>query len=405
MVDVIIFSIFDLYLISLASILLILTAIRYFGLAKKKENQNEQIIVNAFSRMFVGFTIYSILLNLSFLYLESNYDNFTFWGNVLDSSLIEYIWLTKLSMISYFTGLSFFFYAYEKVVRRRMHIMTLITLVVIILILSLPYEFVFFQFHTLIFAIIALIYLHSLFNLMKWSQKQLRAATSFIILGSWFLGSFLGYMSPAYMQLGVTPILVFPTFLVIGILLFLAPTIFKPEFFSRKINYWYFFSLIVISIQFFSLIYTIIESGISPYMLSPLILIIFFIIECSILIKFIKNEDTTSEKEDIGVLGIFTRPDKITEEEVSVSQEKKICLTCKGKLKRIIYMCPECNTFYCQKCILILSDLENTCWVCDTIIDKNKPIKQSKTVDQHQIIVEEINKNKIDSAKDEKINK
>jgi len=399
--DVIIFSVFDIYLISLASILLLLTSIRYFGLAKKKENPNEQIIVISFSRMFIGFTVYSILLNLSFLFLESNYENFIFWGDVRNPLLIEYIWLTKLSMISYFGGLSIFFYAYEKVVSRRKHMMTLITIIVVLMILLLPHEFVFFQFHTLIFAIMALIYLHTLFNLMKWSQKQLRAATSFIILGSWFLGSFLGYMSPAYMQLGVTPILVFPTFFIIGILLFIAPTIFKPEFFSRKIKYWYFFSLIIICIQFVSLIYTIIESGIGVYMLSPLILIIFFIIECGFLIRFLKNEETISEKEDIGVLGIFTRPEKITEEEISVSQEKKICLTCKGKLKRTIYMCPGCNTFYCQKCVLTLSDLENTCWVCDTVLDEQKPVKLLKSEDQ-QITIEEIGKNKTDSVKNGK---
>ncbi|MFX1279359.1 MAG: hypothetical protein ACFFA3_08070 [Promethearchaeota archaeon] len=69
------------------------------------------------------------------------------------------------------------------------------------------------------------------------------------------------------------------------------------------------------------------------------------------------------------------RSGEITEEEVSISKEKKICLVCKGKLARELYMCPECSTFYCLKCISKLTDLENACWVCETPFDETKPIK------------------------------
>ena len=75
---------------------------------------------------------------------------------------------------------------------------------------------------------------------------------------------------------------------------------------------------------------------------------------------------------------ITKRPDHITEEEVSLSKEKKICLVCKGKLERKMYICPECDTFYCQKCSDMLANSENACWVCNYPLDESKPVKPLK---------------------------
>ncbi len=46
---------------------------------------------------------------------------------------------------------------------------------------------------------------------------------------------------------------------------------------------------------------------------------------------------------------ITNRPSQITEEEVSISKEKKICIVCKGKVLGINYICTECETYYCMK--------------------------------------------------------
>ncbi len=78
---------------------------------------------------------------------------------------------------------------------------------------------------------------------------------------------------------------------------------------------------------------------------------------------------------DILILIIFTRPQKVTEEEVIFHRERKICLVCKGKLLRSIYLCPECDALYCIKCSEALSTMENVCWACYTPIDPAKPVK------------------------------
>ena len=75
------------------------------------------------------------------------------------------------------------------------------------------------------------------------------------------------------------------------------------------------------------------------------------------------------------LLATFSRPVKLTEEEVSISKEKKVCLVCKTSLENQIYLCSKCGTFYCMKCSNMLTGLENACWVCNMPFDESKPTK------------------------------
>ena len=65
---------------------------------------------------------------------------------------------------------------------------------------------------------------------------------------------------------------------------------------------------------------------------------------------------------------------QITEDEVSIHKEKKICLVCRGEVLRFTYIC-DCGVIYCGNCAQALTDLENVCWVCDVPIDYLKPVK------------------------------
>ncbi|MFX0104867.1 MAG: B-box zinc finger protein [Candidatus Hodarchaeota archaeon] len=86
--------------------------------------------------------------------------------------------------------------------------------------------------------------------------------------------------------------------------------------------------------------------------------------------KVVKVED--------GLFRLSRRPDKITEEEVTISKEKKICLVCKGKVLRFSFICPECETFYCNNCAKAIINMENACWACNTPLDDSKPFKPYK---------------------------
>jgi len=68
---------------------------------------------------------------------------------------------------------------------------------------------------------------------------------------------------------------------------------------------------------------------------------------------------------------------QITEDEVTIHTEKKICLVCRSEVLRFSYIC-ECGAIYCENCARAVIDLENVCWVCDVPIDYSKPVKQFK---------------------------
>jgi predicted amidophosphoribosyltransferase len=99
-----------------------------------------------------------------------------------------------------------------------------------------------------------------------------------------------------------------------------------------------------------------------------------------LIIRNIRSEIRSTRRKaekglDSQVLGIFTRPQKVTEDEVTYHRERKICLVCKGDLLRSIYLCPECDAIYCIKCSEAISNIDNGCWSCYTPIDPTKPVK------------------------------
>ncbi|GAG60114.1 unnamed protein product [marine sediment metagenome] len=103
--------------------------------------------------------------------------------------------------------------------------------------------------------------------------------------------------------------------------------------------------------------------------------VIFFLIIKNIRSEIVPESYEAEKGLESQVLGIFTRPQKVTEDEVIFHRERKICLVCKGKLLRSIYLCPDCDALYCIKCSEALSTMENGCWSCYTPIDPTKPVK------------------------------
>ena len=87
-----------------------------------------------------------------------------------------------------------------------------------------------------------------------------------------------------------------------------------------------------------------------------------------------QHPSLVSEKkeEPKNILAMISRPVRVTKKEITISKEKKVCLVCKEKISGIIYMCPECEVFYCLRCSNTLSNVENACWVCNTPFDDQK---------------------------------
>lgn len=76
---------------------------------------------------------------------------------------------------------------------------------------------------------------------------------------------------------------------------------------------------------------------------------------------------------------IKNRQVEITEEEITYLKESKKCLVCKGDATGFnIYVCPNCDVLYCQRCARILVDRDNACWSCNGPIDQSKPTRLEK---------------------------
>ncbi len=62
-----------------------------------------------------------------------------------------------------------------------------------------------------------------------------------------------------------------------------------------------------------------------------------------------------------GLIGIFSRPERVTEEEVSLYRDQAVCLVCKGKVRGFSFICQNCKALYCDKCVRTLIKIENMC--------------------------------------------
>ncbi len=65
--------------------------------------------------------------------------------------------------------------------------------------------------------------------------------------------------------------------------------------------------------------------------------------------------------------------ERVDEGEVTVYKGSQTCLVCKGSAGGFnIYICPTCNSHYCEGCTLAIIDLENQCWSCNCKPKKKK---------------------------------
>ena len=58
-------------------------------------------------------------------------------------------------------------------------------------------------------------------------------------------------------------------------------------------------------------------------------------------------------------------------------------------LSKFTYVCPDCKSFYCEKCYNALVGLENACWACDNTLDESKPVKLVKKEDEIEAEIQE----------------
>lgn len=380
MVDVAIWDPTERLLTTIGMILLFICGILYIIKGRKRDVKNEKIMMLGFGCYFIGLTFQRFFGGFLGHYVQSfdsgTWDSTKFsWIGNFDSTTPIFEILYKVDYALWAIGAALFILGFEIGLKKTKYLLTIIQIPFIILIIILPYGIARDIQHYVLFPFSTSIIIASVVLLGKWSRFELKAISSILFFGVVFLMMSSGLVSKSVKELNVLFMLYLsPVFLIIGALVVMLPLVIDLRYLSHLFRFSLILGITTIVILFFSVSFLILNwVGLANAVLYIIILCVVIFLGFK-LVKDIKSYNA-EEAQVSGpiILEMFTRPKRVTEEEVSVSKEKKICLVCKGKIGGINFMCSECGTFYCSKCVNALSDLENVCWACNTPIDSLKP--------------------------------
>ena len=299
-------------------------------------------------------------------------------------------------------GLTLFIFMFERIYKRSKYLLTLASLILIVTtVVVYPFNLnLAYDLEAIGVLSTALLYFLIMLYFAKESRAEFRPVVLFILIGSLIVG--IGHVLKTTI-VGVWlkrqpnfPSEIVPILYITGALITITPSIINPEHLTRGLWYWYTLLVVILFLSPFAT-FILILLYISPPEYAtgnPLIFLyvgvfgwVFILFIFYKTVKIVKERERgqiTEEPRDL--LKIFSRPQKLTEEEVSVSKDKKICLVCKGKISRLNYICPTCKSFYCVKCSKFLEESENGCWACETPFDESKPIKILKKMEEKRVV-------------------
>lgn len=244
------------------------------------------------------------------------------------------------SYISSFLGYLLFFLYFEKAFKNTKYIPALISLSTIVTIVF------FIDINEILTYINVIIVILILYWFYKNSSKEFQIITIFFYLGMIVIivGGLFNWRR--FREIYAIP----PTYgyfvTILGVIMITIPLLIEPEKFTRSkilkpVNVWILILIIMSTLLPLSIL-TLINTEVSSQ-LDAFIMIVSTIFVCIILImislrnirKHMKKEEIPkTEADSPDLMKIFTKPQKLTEEEVSISKEKKVCLVCKGGVTR-----------------------------------------------------------------------
>ena len=339
----------------------ILLGIVYISKGNKSEIKEEKLIL-------IGFGLFFICIGLSnMFYFDIKLVSFLFFS-------LAYI-LVLLNI--------------ERVIKRTKFLLsigfTALSIGIMLESINIIKDFNFIQFAAMYMFISVTIII---FWFLKNSEEDFKNVSAFLLLGTYvfFIGDLFRSIPELHSHFPwLTPIL-----FIFGSLLFITPLIFSAQIFSNHPKWLWFIIIIYMGIWLIFLDLSIMDLTILEYIwyivynIAFIGIILYSIVRIRAISKYDgimqKSGDSlkTNESKKRDFLKMFVKPERLTEEEVTISKEKKICLVCKNIIGGINFLCFECGAFYCEKCFRALSELENACWACDYALDATKPVKLAK---------------------------
>jgi hypothetical protein len=393
MAEVMIWDLWTIFFGSIAFCIFSIGGFLYLKRGKQKENFNEKIVMFGFAGTLFCFAIFMIFYFIFYLNIQGTYRDNGLYIDFSNMNIIADLYL-RAAWSFYYFGLLFFIIIFEINYKRTKYILTLIGCLFILFFIIIPFKDI--ELAILTYFYFNIMSLFILITYARWAQIEYKIIASFLLMGNLLIGWGAGFTALLIIyNLSIIPIWIANLLFCLGGAFMMAPLFITVKNFSRTPIYIMIFSTFILGIQII-LTVAIIYSGIPIVaIVTTSIFLLCYIYAQFTIVKSIKSslsKDEQSKLEDskLNILGVFAKPKRITEEEVSVSKEKKICLICKGKvLRNNIYLCPDCSTFYCSKCSEALVNLENACWVCDTPFDESKPVKPFEKEEEVEVEISE----------------
>lgn len=376
---------------------LVYCAIHYARQGWQRETREEKVLLYGFAIYFLCFAFVRFFFYLSSYYQIGTYIDHVFYSDTDFSSPIA-DQIGKLGYIAAIIGNLFFHLAYEYTIKKTKYILTIINVTILIISIFVPFELsqmIIYGYSILAAVVVILI----LYSLTRRSGSEFQPVATFILYG--FIIATLGHTLDASFikNLGFIPLVLPPILYVIGALLYIVPSFIDLEK-LKNTNLNMVALILTIGISLLINAFVTINVGLTDVLSTISILggILFSILLVFLIRNLVKNyySQASDAKMDpsVNLLQTFTRPKKMTEEEVSISKERKVCLVCKGNILKQVYVCPGCESFYCNKCYVALSKMENACWACDTALDETKPVKKPEKSEETPLIDDMVHKKK-----------
>ena len=377
MAEVLIFDPLSQFLWAVAISILFICAIRYFNMGRKKEIYYEKRIMYAYTVSFVGFVLYGLFISLNNYFIQGHYEGHNYYGDYANFEFLYRVFI-KCAYIALLWGMATFFMRFEIIFKKTKRLISISAIIIGFILIFTSAETAIFLAHEVFFLPLYALFLLMLLILTKWSELEFKGTSSFVFIGSIFIGGGLIFDSLLIKPLGVVPLITTPISFIIGASICLMPTIFDPQKFGNAYEIWRATTIATVIINCTFQVMTFLLNLPLFIQVGNLIFTIYIIVLLNRTLHDIKveiNTESTGElkKRTGDIMGVFTRPPKITEEEIRFHKELRICLVCKEKIKGFNFMCTDCSALYCNKCSKTLSTTENACWVCETaFIDPKK---------------------------------
>ena len=308
----------------------LMCALLYVIKGWQKERSDESLIMYGFAAIFLSFFLYRVVMViLQYVAFEGQYVNGGFYVESFSVLSAEYEppfeLVGRMGNILYTACFCFFFFTFERVFKKTRYLLTVSTSANLPFHVLLPYglSVVFYATITFSMTMMFSVLIFAYFSLK--SPMEFKSISSLLILSMLLTGGSQALANPDLMKLEFFPIFLAPIFLLLGVLMGMLPVMVNPKHFSRALVFWIILGglyLLLLLSHCASFLYLTITRGLEVYFFlntaTYVIVAVYFLHRIFKNVQEERKKPLAKEEDSTNILGMFSKPKDLTEEEVSL---------------------------------------------------------------------------------------